>query len=686
VAWCFPVDKEYCERWFPDFPEAQRLQLVAQLKVLLQDGTIRKMGQNIKFDHSMLRKMGIHTQGWLHDTQLMGFCVDENMLRKDLDELIRVFVPDMAGYADCVDPDTLILTADMRKVRAGDLQVGDELCAFDAEAPGERGGRRKMRKSTVRATQRITRPCLRITAASGRSTIVSVGHLMLSKRGDHDAGGGWRWKRADALQVGSVLKPFPWEDPLDTYDAGYASGVIDGEGWHCNELNRIGVAQRTNIVLERFRQIVTDASIEAGHHTDKRKDVPVVNVTFDGQNSFKILQKFRPKRLLQEAKWQGAGLPTNGIRHDIIVSIEDAGEREVVGLQTSTQTIIADGLCSHNSFNRGVDKSRMIDVPPYDETDAEGNLVRHGMLSYAGGDPDAVYRLAKTLDAQMRQDPKQYNCYRRIMMPAIMVFANSVERYGMLVDRDALNQMERELNGYVSAKYRELIRLVPPAVRRKHLKDGLSFGRNKFMLDILFSKEGFNLAPKLFTKSTKDLDRHEQVPQVGKDHLTYFVNDPRPVVARFCSELIAFTAAQKMLSTYVGNEEEESGFHKYIAADGNIYPSYMLHRTVTGRTASAWPNGQNFPKRSPKNGPDWANMYQGIFLARPGWKLVNCDLSQIELRLVAWMANEKVMLEVYRTGGDIHTTTAKAVLGITDAAWEAMSKADKKLMRFKAKA
>src|SRR5690242_8071249 len=115
-----------------------------------------------------------------------------------------------------------------------------------------------------------------------------------------------------------------------------------------------------------------------------------------------------------------------------------------------------------------------------------------------------------------------------------MVFANAVERYGMLVDEDALNQMEADLDAYVSAKYRELIRMVPAAVRRKHLKDGLSFGRQKFMLDILFSKEGFNLKPVLYTKGTKDAEKQsDKVPQTGKDHLTYFVNDARPHVARF---------------------------------------------------------------------------------------------------------------------------------------------------------
>jgi hypothetical protein len=181
------------------------------------------------------------------------------------------------------------------------------------------------------------------------------------------------------------------------------------------------------------------------------------------------------------------------------------------------------------------------------------------------------------------------NCYRKIMIPAMMVFANSVERYGMRVSVPSLNEIEQQLIAYTTTKYRELIRLVPAAVRLKHLEKGLSFGRPDLMKDILFSKAGFNLKPRLFTKGTKDNPNlHERQPQVGKDHLTYFVSDPRPNVARFCSERIALSAAEKMLSTYVGNEEEGSGFHKYFAPNGNIYPSYMLHRTVTGRTASAF--------------------------------------------------------------------------------------------------
>jgi DNA polymerase I-like protein with 3'-5' exonuclease and polymerase domains len=63
----------------------------------------------------------------------------------------------------------------------------------------------------------------------------------------------------------------------------------------------------------------------------------------------------------------------------------------------------------------------------------------------------------------------------------------------------------------------------------------------------------------------------------------------------------------------------------------------------------------------------------------PGFKLVNCDLSQIELRIAAWMANERTMLEIYRTGGDIHTATAKYVNGLLTEQWNALARANARI-------
>jgi uracil-DNA glycosylase family 4 len=93
------------------------------------------------------------------------------------------------------------------------------------------------------------------------------------------------------------------------------------------------------------------------------------------------------------------------------------------------------------------------------------------------------------------------------------------------------------------------------------------------------------------------------------------------------------------------------------------------------------PNGQNFPKRG-KN----AKAYRRIFVPPPGYYVLEADLSQAELRIAADMANDRAMLEIYRTGGDIHTATACIALNKTMAQFKLLPKAEQKDWRTKAKA
>lgn len=312
-------------------------------------------------------------------------------------------------------------------------------------------------------------------------------------------------------------------------------------------------------------------------------------------------------------------------------------------------------------------------------------------LLYAGSDPDGVLRLREVLLPMLEQDRQQLNIYRRILMPGIATFAGTVERFGMGVDRERLREFGAEVETWVGQEYRTLIGMVPAAVRRKHVeaKKELKFSRTDFVRDILFTPEGFNLEPVVFTKSTADLEDDEREASTSsKQHLPYFT-DRDDAAGEFCRKLVRFQQAQKLVSTYIGKEageyggrqEPDSGLWQYIAPNGRIYPSYSLSTTVTGRTASRDPNGQNFPKRG-----EWAKPYQSIFVPTPGYKLINADLSQIELRIAAWMARDAAMLRIYRDGGDIHTATAIAVNGLTIEQWNALPKADRKLMRTKAKA
>lgn len=299
-----------------------------------------------------------------------------------------------------------------------------------------------------------------------------------------------------------------------------------------------------------------------------------------------------------------------------------------------------------DKFNAETDKGNMRAVP-HDQ-----------MLQYAGGDTDATFRLAKVLVPEIEADEKQWQVFSRVQMPAINAFQDYVEPQGLGVDTEELLNLQKALDKRSRELYDELIAMVPSAIKRRHVEKGLKFSRADFVRDILFSREGFRLKPRVFTKSTMNLPPKERVASTSaKDHLPYFEDEP------FVAMYMEYTRLEKMRGTYVGlpfdpKKEGPSGFWKYIV-NGKVHPSYMLHRTVTGRTASADPNGQNFPKRGPL-----AKAYRKIFKAPPGWVLLEADLSQAELRIAAWMAGERNMLEIYRMGGDIHSATAAEIIGI----------------------
>lgn len=314
------------------------------------------------------------------------------------------------------------------------------------------------------------------------------------------------------------------------------------------------------------------------------------------------------------------------------------------------------------------------------------------MLNYAGGDPDASLRLARVLLDILKPDKRQLNFYRRIQMPAILTFAQVTEQYGVRIDPEALSALALELKAYKEQENRHLIRQVPGAVKRKYMdpKKGLKFTRAEFVIDTLFTEEGFGLKPVVFTESTRELkDESKRIPSTsGKDHFPYFVNHPNAKIAEFVTRLIEYQKTDKMLSTYVGWEDAKdakgrslgpTGFWQYMDRTQPgltlIHPSFALHKTNTGRTASSNPNGQNFPKWG-----RWAKPYLRMFLAREGYTFAASDLSQIELRLVAWEANEPEMLRVYRSGGDIHETTAAVAMGVDEAIFRSWKRDDRLLM------
>jgi len=206
------------------------------------------------------------------------------------------------------------------------------------------------------------------------------------------------------------------------------------------------------------------------------------------------------------------------------------------------------------------------------------------MLEYGGGDVDATFDLALILTKLGKKDARQWNCYQRIILPAIKAFCDPVELYGVRVNTKVLTDLERELAIAEREQYDILIDQVPAAIKRKHADKGLKFSRAAFLVDILFTKQGLNLKPRVFTASTAKLPEDQRIPSVSaKQHLPFFIENP------FVAQLSEYVKLEKLRSTYVGVPYDEkkkgpTGFWQYIH-NNEIHPSFILHRTVTGRAA-----------------------------------------------------------------------------------------------------
>lgn len=273
----------------------------------------------------------------------------------------------------CVAPETRVLRADLRWVRADELRPGEQIVAFDEEAPGGRGNRRKWRKASVLRTGRRELNRKRIRTETG-AVVVSDEHPFLctlrgptgAKRGSglqarsenaDDPGYGQRWVRADQLQPGDriVFLCRPWEEGR-SHAHGYLKGMADGEGCLDKGDAKIAISQNAGPVYdelgEELRILGFQAVGRAANGGGKVQTWTLMGIA----ECLRFLGEVRPTRLLRNADsvYDGRMMCGGGKKSDkqtsvIVEAIENLGVGEVITLETSTRTLITEGFCSHNS-------------------------------------------------------------------------------------------------------------------------------------------------------------------------------------------------------------------------------------------------------------------------------------------------------------------------------------------------
>ena len=279
----------------------------------------------------------------------------------------------------CLSPDTKVLTANYKWVPLWSVQKGDELVGFD-EFPEKGAHGRKFRRATVTGMDRIKKLSYEITTDKGTSTIASAEHQWLVLGGPPSKRRG-EWKLTHHLLPGDEILWFgePWQTPSDilnpledVYDAAYLSGIFDGEGTvnlnmrTRSENNRgfaISMCQLPGLVLEKTKACLSNLGFEYRENLDKGNGTIKVTILGTLHERMRFLGQIDPVRLTSKVAsgWEGASPLMRGRWKENetakVVSVKHVGMQEVYAIGTNTETLMADGMFSHNSYRIALRKA-----------------------------------------------------------------------------------------------------------------------------------------------------------------------------------------------------------------------------------------------------------------------------------------------------------------------------------------
>jgi hypothetical protein len=270
---------------------------------------------------------------------------------------IGVYGVDMA--VDCLAPETRILTADLRWIPCADVKVGDEIIGFDENSTDGDGSTRRWRKTTVKQAATVMNHCYRILFEDGTSIIASENHGWLTHGENIN-----RWKTTKELFTNHhregkptrILKVVqPWEEEK-SWNIGYLSAAFECEGFIGQSERKgkftgshgfhVAFSQKENVMYSKVIELLDAYGF--AYSIQEAKGCKTVEIRGGKAENMRFLGIVRPQRLLDKFCAEKLG-ELQSIKDLAVVGIEDLGIRETIGIETTTKTIIAEGLASHNT-------------------------------------------------------------------------------------------------------------------------------------------------------------------------------------------------------------------------------------------------------------------------------------------------------------------------------------------------
>ncbi|WP_313572248.1 DNA polymerase I [Pantoea piersonii] len=248
---------------------------------------------------------------------------------------------------------------------------------------------------------------------------------------------------------------------------------------------------------------------------------------------------------------------------------------------------------------------------------------------YAAEDADVTLQLHLKMWAELEKEAGPKKIFEEIEMPLVTVISR-VERNGVLIDQGILAQHSKELTHRLAELEQKAHELAG---------EPFNLSSTKQLQTILFEKQG--IKPTKKTPGGAPSTSEEVLAELALDY-------PLPKV------ILEHRGLSKLKSTYTDKLPQMIN-----PLTGRVHTSYHQAVTATGRLSSTDPNLQNIPVRN-----DEGRRIRQAFIAGKGNRIVAADYSQIELRIMAHLSQDKGLLDAFAHGEDIHRATAAEVFGV----------------------
>ena len=226
-----------------------------------------------------------------------------------------------------------------------------------------------------------------------------------------------------------------------------------------------------------------------------------------------------------------------------------------------------------------------------------------------------------------------WELYETIELPLIPVL-EKMKALGITLDVQYLAKLSKKLHTELALLEESIY---------THAGSEFNINSPKQLGDILF--DTLELKPKN-AKKTGGGQRSTKESELEK------LQDEHPII----KDILRYRELKKLVSTYIDNLPE------MVGTDGRVHSTLIQTGAATGRMASKDPNLQNIPIRTEEG-----RLVRGAFVAEKGYQLVAIDYSQIELRIAAIMSEDPAMIEIFRSGQDVHSGVASRVFGVPES-------------------